>query len=344
MVSLDRFEGCLVGGLMGDCLGAPFEADETVPRTVLEKFITGLEKEESLKRQPFKAYTDDTAMTFALCRSLVGCNAVLVQDIARSFSEEFYAQPKRGYGSGVVTVFVKLYEGQLYASTDEKDVLEPAKMQFGGQGSFGNGAAMRAAPMALYHANDSLSTLINSTRAQSLITHSHGEAIIGAVLQAAAVREALNNQGSIEMKPFLETLKNVVKQIEGVEESQISSFVKKLDRVEKFVQKKTVDHEELREVLGNDITALHSVPAAIYSFLRALVPTEEFETNSAVVRTIFTAIRLGGDTDTIASMAGSIAGVYHGRKDIPQQLARHCEGLQQAEEFGTKLYQRLQKA
>lgn len=59
------------------------------------------------------------------------------------FSQEYFSEPGRGYGGNVVTVFCALRDGV-------EDVFQPAREQFGGQGSYGNGGAMRVAPTALY--------------------------------------------------------------------------------------------------------------------------------------------------------------------------------------------------
>lgn len=59
------------------------------------------------------------------------------------FGKEYSSSPGRGYGSGVIQVLKKLASPQL------ADVYQPAKDQFNGRGSFGNGGAMRAAPFAL---------------------------------------------------------------------------------------------------------------------------------------------------------------------------------------------------
>lgn len=59
------------------------------------------------------------------------------------FAKEYSASPGRGYGSGVIQVLKKLSSPQL------SDVYQPARDQFNGRGSFGNGGAMRAAPFAL---------------------------------------------------------------------------------------------------------------------------------------------------------------------------------------------------
>lgn len=59
------------------------------------------------------------------------------------FAKEYSASPGRGYGSGVIQVLKKLSSPHL------SDVYQPARDQFNGRGSFGNGGAMRAAPFAL---------------------------------------------------------------------------------------------------------------------------------------------------------------------------------------------------
>lgn len=62
------------------------------------------------------------------------------------------------------------------------DVLTPAKEQFGGEGSLGNGGAMRVAPIALFYHND-YDKLIKVTRLATAITHTHKLGIDGAILQ-----------------------------------------------------------------------------------------------------------------------------------------------------------------
>lgn len=59
------------------------------------------------------------------------------------FAKEYSESPGRGYGSGVIQVLKKLSSPHLH------DVYQPARDQFNGRGSFGNGGAMRAAPFAL---------------------------------------------------------------------------------------------------------------------------------------------------------------------------------------------------
>lgn len=62
------------------------------------------------------------------------------------------------------------------------DIIKPAKKQFNGQGSFGNGAAMRVAPVALFCYNN-YEKLLELARKQSQLTHTHKIGVDGAILQ-----------------------------------------------------------------------------------------------------------------------------------------------------------------
>lgn len=79
---------------------------------------------------------------FAVC-----FHTSLLLPLQYRFAKEYSLAPGRGYGAGVVQVLRKLASPQL------SDVFQPARAQFGGRGSFGNGGAMRTAPIALVFRN-----------------------------------------------------------------------------------------------------------------------------------------------------------------------------------------------
>ncbi len=80
--------------------------------------------------------------------------------------------------------------------------------------------------------------------------------------------------------------------------------------------------------LGNRIEALHSAPTAIASF--ALTP-ESFED------TISNVIFLGGDTDTLAAMAGALSGAYQGERRLPARLIGLLESSPKGRDYIRKL-------
>lgn len=140
---LSKFQGCLVGALLGDALGERFEGCYTQPilMTTVTEYTMGL------KESPILRYTDDTAMTRAICRSLIDRKTYDNHDMAKKFVDEYFTEPNRGYGAAVTTVFKRLRD------ENPADETLPARDQFDGMGSYGNGAAMRISPVALY-AND----------------------------------------------------------------------------------------------------------------------------------------------------------------------------------------------
>ena len=95
-------------------------------------------KQASSGRAPLIGYTDDTAMTIVLAQSMIDCQGFDQFDLAKRydyktikiicfrFTEEFFANPERGYGASVSTVFCKLRNNKYI------DVYGPAQQQFNG--------------------------------------------------------------------------------------------------------------------------------------------------------------------------------------------------------------------
>ena len=72
-------------------------------------------------------YTDDTAMARQVAKSLIKSSGYSASDMAERFTNEYFEEPSRGYGRGVVDVFVKLFEEKC------QDPYKPAREQFDGK-------------------------------------------------------------------------------------------------------------------------------------------------------------------------------------------------------------------
>ncbi|KAM4796662.1 ADP-ribosylhydrolase ARH3 [Rhinophrynus dorsalis] len=334
--SVSRFRGALLGALIGDCLGAVFEGNTTVTMKWLKNFLKSVEGGEKLKEA--LTYTDDTAMSRSVVQSVLANPVFDAEDLAERFTSEYNTDPDRGYGMGVVHVFEKLDSGEY------KSVFTPAKEQFGGKGSFGNGAAMRVVGIPLAYPNIQDTILYAKTSGE--LTHASSLGYNGAILQALAVHYAL--QGEQSRENFLERLLFHMHDVEADEKSRSDAreleleefpYCNRLKKIKEFINKGHVPREDVVNELGNGIAALESVPTAIYSFLRCMDPVEELppEFNS-LQRTIAYSISLGGDTDTIATMAGAIAGAYHGDEQVPHNWKCSSEGYKDAEVWGEKLH------
>lgn len=345
---LKHYEGALVGALVGDCLGSPFEFSFSMNCSRIDSKITKITKflkevdEGKYVEGKNLHYTDDTAMLKSVTESLFHCNGFDATDLSKRFAKEYFARPDRGYGSNIPAVFREMKE------TKYKDPFGPASRQFNGSGSYGNGGAMRIAPAALFGLkfNDTEFNVLveNITR----VTHSHSQGINGAILEASAVKIALQSADSVgsfscskmltDLQKIMSTLETSNSEIRAADEKNL--FCEKLKKIKEFVERSEPTVDEVVNVLGNDVSAIKSVPAAIYSFLRTVEkPAEGWEKPyNQFERTIIYSISLGGDTDTIASMAGAIAGAYCGIDNIPESWQMSCEGLDDAKLQAKNLY------
>lgn len=335
--SLSRFRGALVAAVLGDCVGGEFEGAEEVPMESVLQHLSGLEDET--KGNCTLEYSDDTAMTRCVVQSLLNRSGFDEQDLARRFAKEYSSSPGRGYGSGVIQVLKKLASPQLI------DVYQPARDQFNGRGSFGNGGAMRAAPFAL--AFPDLTNVKRFARLGAMLTHSCSLGYNGAVLQALAVHFSL--QGALSLpQQFISRLITEMEEVEGEEEALRDArvlkeaekpFCERLHRIRDLMDRSKVSIEEVISELGNGIAALYSVPTAIFCVLHCLQPRDYFPENyGGLERTIAYSLALGGDTDTIACMAGAIAGAHYGIEAIPQTWIRCCEGAEDSDMNAARLH------
>lgn len=81
-----------------------------------------------------------------------------------------------------------------------------------------------------------------------------------------------------------------------------------------------------------------AVPCAIYAFLCHAASDKSFE------ELVPFAISLGGDTDTIASMAGAIGGAYWGFDAIPMDWVDSCEEVTRCHDLADSLYDMVFKS
>ena len=148
--------------------------------------------------------------------------------------------------------------------------------------SYGNGSAMRVSPIGwAYH---DLETTREMARKSAEVTHNHPEGIKGAESVASAIWMARNRYNKNEIKQY-------------IEKEFGYDLSRKLD--------------DIRKTYQFDVTCQGSVPEAIICFLEG----EDFED---VIRN---AVSLGGDSDTQAAIAGSIAEAFFG---IPPHLIDRC--------------------
>lgn len=296
----DRFRGALVGALVGDAIGAAFEGHQgPVPTEQLRRHL-GADTPAT--------YTDDTAMTIAVAESLLACGGLDEDHLAATFASHHHREPHRGYGAGASALLHDIQAGA--------DWRRAAAAQFDGTGSLGNGAAMRCAPFALAAAEPNTAAILSSRGA--LVTHTHPHAVDGAAVQAAAVAYALHrwNEDQASTTDLMAVLRGA---------ARTPDMIDQLHRAQELAHAPAAD---AAASIGTGISALEAVPAAVCAFLHH---------PDAYADTVSFAIEMGGDTDTIASMAGAISGARLGLSAIPESWLRRVEGVDHVEHLANRL-------
>jgi poly(ADP-ribose) glycohydrolase ARH3 len=285
----EKYRGAILGAAVGDALGSVYEG---TPRLVPEEIEHLLTDPHDLR------YTDDTALTIAMAESLIGRSAFDRDHMAETFAAAYWAEPGRGYGVGPPLIFEQMMNGKSWRH---------ASLSLYDGGSFGNGGAMRVSPAALFAAPD-LDAVAAVAAGSAQITHAHPLGMEGAEHQAVAVALALASDPEIPLDTtaFIETLLSRVRSEE---------FHTALREVAELIP--SGERDEAVPRLGHGVRAVQAVPVAIWCFLRN---PESF------VDTALCAITVGGDTDTIASMACAISGARLGESAIPEIWRARIEG------------------
>ena len=293
---LDRFLGSAIGTFVGDALGEPVEG--WPHRAIYGRF--GLL--DTMLRAVGR-YTDDTQMMIGILETLLEEKGFVPAVCARKFQENF--DHSRGYGRRIFGVMDRIRQGIPWDQV--------------GTDSFGNGGAMRIAPIGCFYYAD-LEAIKANAILSARITHGHPEGLAGAVAQATAVGLAFQYSLSsepIEPKKFLDSITAQMTDID-------KGFAKALDRIKSISRGSML--ELIEAIAGRyslSLRAIESVPAAIGAF----VLTDSFQ--EAVVL----AVNLGGDTDTIGAMAGAIAGAYYGYSQMPEEWLSPLENGEKGRDY-----------
>jgi poly(ADP-ribose) glycohydrolase ARH3 len=275
----EKYLGCMLGSALGDAIGE-----------LAFRFPEGGRLRVAVATAPVLRYTDDTAMALGLAESLAEMRDLDPHHLGRTFHRHFQEEPWRGYAAGPPTIFQLVEQSGLSYE-------EAARRLFGGQGSLGNGAAMRVAPLGLFF-HDS-PDLYHKAAAAAAITHAHPLAQDGAAIQAAAVALAvkLDPRNPFPRDALLRRLLALARTPEIKE---------KLSLV-KVLLKNRVPAPEAARILGQSVMIHESLPFALYVFLARSHSFEDC---------LLEAVLNGGDRDTLGAMAGAISGAYLGKSAI----------------------------
>jgi ADP-ribosylglycohydrolase len=252
-------------------------------------------------------WTDDTAMALSIVETLERHGRISQSNLASAFAKQYAADPKRGYGAGAHRVLSAMCEGQQWSVA--------ARSVFNGEGSAGNGAAMRAAPIGAYFSGDPMSAA-REAKLSAQVTHAHKSAQHGAV--AIAVAASMVFSGERDPQRLLTEIRQCVPHGElRICLDQLPKLM--ADGSDKFRVAKTVGN-------GSNVLAVDTVPFAIWCALRYL---DNYE------KALWACCDVGGDVDTLCAMVGGIVVGAVGFAAIPERWRDSREPLPKVASVGS---------
>lgn len=232
--------------------------------------------------------SDDTQLTLATCESIIKLSRVSPEHIAGCFLQWFRDRRLSGVGSSTLNALRNLDAGAHWALAGAK-----------GEMSAGNGAAMRIAPLA-FHLDPGIAEHRQLIRDVCRITHHNEEAYVGALAVVAAIRWLAFDRRTSPIQLF-ETV------LTYLPDSRVRDRIAELNSLPN-----DLPVSEISAHYGSSAYVVESVPLALYA-------AREIDRSplEVVLRYV---IEAGGDTDTIASITGQIAGAWLGAPQIPTEL------------------------
>jgi ADP-ribosyl-[dinitrogen reductase] hydrolase len=311
--------GALIGGAIGDALGAPFEFKPAgqYQKSFPDKIIGGVGEMVgggSFDWEPGE-FTDDSQMAFALTESLIVYHGFNPDDIWKRFVN--WAETASDIGN--------ITRSALNKKTRIGAALS-AHQSIGRSAS--NGALMRAFPMALAYIDEDTKTTMDAAYAQATLTHFDPAAQWGAAIAVELIRRAVLGAYSInELDREIDAVLSFVP-------ANISEEISTGASVDTFAGISVGDsigistdiRAQFSPILASDWYPGISGPGngSVWTCLAqaiwAVRTTKSFE--DALVA----AINLGDDTDTVACVTGAIAGAIYGIQAIPSRWTTYVHG------------------
>jgi ADP-ribosylglycohydrolase len=246
--------------------------------------------------------TDDTMMALSIVRSLKRYGHIERDALAAGFAREYARDPRRGYGGTAHGILRAIGEGTSWQTA--------AGRAFDGQGSCGNGGAMRVAPIGAYFADD-LERVKAEAKASAEVTHAHPDGQTGAIAVALAAAWMVR-QDKPATGPDQALIRFVLEQLP---QTETHFRLRKALEIPLELSPRTA-----ASVLGNgsQVIASDTVPFCLWCAAR----------HSADYQAALWATVSGlGDRDTTCAIVGGIAALGAGRGGIPVEWLQAREPI-----------------
>lgn len=289
----ERIEGGILGLLIGDALGVPYEfhASEDIPPLdkIEYKPPRGFDRShDSIKPG---TWSDDGAQALCLLASLLNCGSLDLEDFAKRLVQ--------WYDFGYCAVDRNVFDIGFTTGSAIQNIragVAAAEAGPNGEHDNGNGSLMRVLPLALWH-KGSDEELVRDACLHSLVTHGHIRSQICCAIYCLWAR-------------------NILKEVEGPWECAIKTLREIYAPDSQFI-------EEMDYYIRPDEDLIGNGSGYVVDSLRSAKMVMKHDSYEDVVRA---AIALGKDTDTTACIAGGVAGLQFGIKGIPKRWISKLRG------------------
>jgi ADP-ribosyl-[dinitrogen reductase] hydrolase len=284
----NRLKGGLYGLLIGDALGVPYEfhpASAIPPRDLIDMYPPARFRRAHASVKP-GTWSDDGAQALCLLASLLEVDGLDLPNLSAKFldwaSRGYMAVDARVFDIGIQTsrAFDNLKNGMAPEAAGPDDV-----------DSNGNGALMRALPLALWH-RGSDADLVALAHAQSMPTHGHAQSQVCCALYLLVARRLLEHR----------TMNDAW---QCAEEELAAIYLASPD---------AGPHAQALELV---LAAKAAAPQGSSHVVDSLWSARSACQESTFAGVVKAAIALGNDTDTTACIAGGLAGIHFGFDAIP---------------------------
>jgi len=288
---IQRARLALEGLSVGDAFGERFFRVPLVIETMINQ--------RAIPKPPWR-YTDDTEMALSILQILSDYGEIDQDLLAAAFSERF--NPSRGYGAMANRILREISLGGSWR------VL--SKSVFEGQGSWGNGGAMRVAPLGAYFAND-IPRLIEEARLSAEVTHAHPDGQAGAIATALGAaemcRKKRTNTGGVA-----DTLTSIA------ERTPPGQTRDGLHRAAQLPSNASTILAASALGTGDRVTAADTVPFALWC---AFTYRDSYE------EALWQTVSGLGDRDTTCAIVGGLVVLATGMEGIPKEWLSARESL-----------------
>ena len=323
----DRIKGTIIAGACGDAFGMPYEGLKK--HQIVEYYGTVTAKYRDseysyhTKGLAKGSYTDDTQLTLATIEAILDFD--FEEEVARHWGELSDHVSNQILAEKIGHYFVKLYKNKqlIGAGRATKLALKEAlkgtsPVKSGLKDAYGCGAAMRISPIALMpleDLSDQGRSLLELTCLVVQITHNSTVGLNSAFLVSSMIKNLLrtDNDEALDVEEWLNLASNMASDFDDDTEFSVAG---KIRENAPYIHESV---DTLADRINTSGLATESVVLALFAFLKE---PEDFE------QLMISCVRNGGDTDSIASIAGNFFGALNGFSAIPMKYVINLQNSQ----------------